>query len=57
MEMISQRSFTSWSLFAPFKGIEASLGLVAPRSGLDRLGGIGLILDWSGGKWTVFVQL
>ena len=57
MEMISQRSFTSWSLFAPLRGIEESLGLVAPRSGWVRLVAIGLILDWSGGKGTVLVQL
>ena len=31
-------------------------GLVAPRSTLDRLAGIGLILDWFGCERTVLVD-
>lgn len=54
--MISHRSFTSWSLLAPFNGMLASLGLVAPRKGLDRAAGIGLVWLRFGGKRTVLVN-
>ena len=54
--IISHNCFTSSSLLLPLIGIDWMRGLVAPRSTLDRLAGIGLILDWFGCERTVLVD-
>jgi hypothetical protein len=54
--IISHSCFTSSSLVLPLIGIDWMRGLVAPRKALDRLAGIGLVLDWFGCKRTVLVD-
>lgn len=56
MPIISHNCFTSSSLDLPLIGIDWMRGLVAPRSTLDRLAGIGSILDWFGCERTVLVD-